>query len=46
MLDVARGTVDKWRQRDVLPAPTWQLAAGPVWWQAVIEQWARATGRL
>lgn len=45
-LGVARGTVDKWRQRDVLPPPTWELAAGPVWLWQVIERWARTTGRL
>lgn len=44
-LGVARGTVDKWRQRGVLP-PAVELAAGPVWAWAAIEAWARRTGRL
>jgi hypothetical protein len=45
-LGVQRGTADKWRQRGVLPAPTWPAVGGrPAWRWAVIRDWAFATGR-
>lgn len=45
-LGVQRATVDRWRQREAMPAATWQLAGGPVWLWSDIEAWARRTGRL
>ncbi len=45
-LGVQRATVDRWRQRGVLPEPTWQLAGGPVWLWGDVAAWARRTGRL
>jgi hypothetical protein len=45
-LGVQRGTVDRWRQRDLLPPPDWQLHAGPVWLWATVQAWAKRTGRL
>ena len=45
-LGVERATVDKWRQRDVLPNPTLMVSGSPVWLWTVINEWARATGRL
>lgn len=53
LLGVKRGTVDQWRWRSAhgklrpsFPSPTWELATGPVWRWAVVERWARGTGRL
>lgn len=35
-LKVKRATVDKWRQRGVLPKPDWELMGGPVWrWDTI-----------
>lgn len=45
-LSVQRATVDRWRQRQLLPAPTWELAGGPIWMWGDVEAWARRTGRL
>jgi hypothetical protein len=45
-LHVQRGTVDRWRQRCVLPQPAWTVGGRPAWAWTAIEQWARDTGRL
>jgi predicted DNA-binding transcriptional regulator AlpA len=45
-LDVNRSTVDQWRQRGLLPDPTWTVGGRPAWDWAVIAAWAKATGRL
>lgn len=45
-LGVTRKTVDKWRERGVLPPPTWTVSGRPLWKWLVIEEWARATRRL
>ena len=45
-LGVKRSTVDRWRQRDVMPAPGWVLSSSPVWVWGEVEAWARRTGRL
>ncbi len=45
-LNVLRGTVDQWRHRNVLPAPDYDLQAGPIWWWSTIRRWAEQTGRL
>lgn len=45
-LGVERSTVDKWRERDLLPAPDFSVGGRPAWnWQN-IKRWARKTGRL
>ena len=45
-LGVEYRTVRAWRTRDLgFPAPTWQLASGPVWDWTEIAAWAEATGR-
>lgn len=44
-LDVQRATVDRWRQRDILPAPEMTVGGRPAWWWSTILRWARATGR-
>lgn len=45
-LGVKRATVDQWRVRNLLPSPTWTVGGRPAWEWAMIEAWARATGRL
>jgi hypothetical protein len=45
-LGVTIHTVHKWRQRNLLPAPSWRLGAGDIWQWETIEAWARETGRL
>lgn len=45
-LDVAADTVVKWRQRGIFPEPAMKLGHSPVWAWAVVEAWARETGRL
>ena len=45
-LGVQRRTVDRWRERGVLPDPTWTVGGRPAWDWPVIEAWARRTGRL
>lgn len=45
-LGVQRRTVDRWRERGVLPDPTWTVGGRPAWEWSTIEAWARATGRL
>lgn len=45
-LGVQRFTVDRWRQRGLLPEPRWTVG-GPAWdWDTDIVPWARETGRL
>lgn len=40
-----RDTVDKWRTRGILPAPTWPEVGGrPAWRRDVIRLWALETG--
>lgn len=43
--DVQRATVDRWGQRDLLPAPDGQTSGRPYWWPEQIIRWADATGR-
>lgn len=45
-LGVKKDTVNKWRQRGLLPVPTFELAVGPVWEWAYVKRWAESTGRL
>jgi predicted DNA-binding transcriptional regulator AlpA len=45
-LEVARATVDQWRQRSVLPDPRWQVGGRPAWSWAEVRAWAERTGRL
>lgn len=45
MLGVPRNTVAQWRKRGALPQPDAELAAGPVWERAAIEQWAKGRER-
>lgn len=45
-LGVKRETVDKWRTRDLLPAPRWTVGGRPAWDWVDVERWARDTGRL
>lgn len=45
-LGVTRNTPTVWRSRGLFPAPDLDLAMGPVWLWARIEEWARTTGRL
>ena len=44
-LGVARQTVDSWRTRGVLPAPTWEVGGRPAWDWETIRAWADTTGR-
>jgi len=45
-LNVKTKTVHMWRYRNLLPAPAYDLAVGPVWDWSTIETWAEHTGRL
>ena len=45
-LKVKTGTAHAWRNRGLLPDPTWDFAGGPVWDWHAIEAWATETGRL
>lgn len=45
-LGVKKATVHMWRSRGILPEPTFDLAVGPVWFWATIEDWAIETERL
>jgi len=46
-LGVPGQTAKTWNQRKVLPAPGPGTVSGAPWWDwAVVEQWARTTGRL
>lgn len=45
-LGVRRQTVQQWRFRGLLPDPAWTISGDPAWDWAVIEHWARETGRL
>jgi predicted DNA-binding transcriptional regulator AlpA len=44
-LGVERATVDIWRYRGILPEPTAIVARTPMWTPAVIDAWAKETGR-
>lgn len=45
ILQVSRDTVDKWRTRDLLPAPEWTVGGRPAWNLATIAKWIRDTDR-
>jgi hypothetical protein len=45
-LGVRPQTVHTWRHRSLMPAPRWTVSGQPAWNWAVIEAWARRTGRL
>lgn len=45
-LQVKRATVDRWRQRELLPAPGWVVSGTPVWLWGEVKAWAVRTGRL
>lgn len=45
-LGVKRATVDQWRHREVMPAPTWTVGGRPLWRWADVKRWAEDTGRL
>ena len=45
-LNVARSTVDSWRNRNLLPGHQWTVGGRPAWSWPDIEHWARQTGRL
>lgn len=42
---VGRSTVDKWRQRAVMPASLWTVGGGPAWPRIVVVVWLGLTGR-
>lgn len=45
-LGVSRGTVDKWRLRDVgFPDPDYTVGGRPAWDWATVKAWAEETGR-
>jgi len=44
-MNVSRYTVDKWRQRDLLPEPRWTVGGDPAWNWPDIHRWARDTDR-
>jgi predicted DNA-binding transcriptional regulator AlpA len=46
LLDVERHTVDRWRERCVMPAPRWTVGGRPAWERADILAWAIQTGRM
>jgi len=46
LLGVSRQRAHQLTRSDGFPAPTVQLASGPVWETKDVEEWARATGRL
>lgn len=42
-LDVARATVDQWRQRDLgFPAPQWTVGGRPAWDWPTVAAWYEA----
>jgi hypothetical protein len=43
LFEVNKGTVQKWRTRGILPPPDVELAMGPIWVRATVEQWGLAT---
>lgn len=45
-LAVERKTVDKWRVRGILPAPSWTVGGRPAWNWSDILWWAVDTGRM
>jgi hypothetical protein len=45
MLGVKRPTIAQWRFRKILPEPTVVISSLPIWNRAVIEKWAKKTGR-
>jgi len=45
-LDVVRDTVDKWRERGLLPDADYTVGGRPAWEWSTIEAWAVETGRL
>ncbi len=45
-LRVKPQTVHAWRQRGLLPKPSWTVSGQPAWDWSEIESWARRTGRL
>lgn len=45
-LGVQKATVHQWRFRELMPAPDWILAIGPIWRWSTVEDWGRASGRL
>lgn len=45
-LGVPKDTVNKWRFRNLLPEPDYNLAVGPVWEWETIRDWAERTNRL
>lgn len=42
---VPRPTVDKWRQRGVMPREVWVVAGGPAWPRAAVVLWLVLSGR-
>ena len=44
-LGVERATVDKWRQRRIMPDAEWVVSGTPIWRWSTIRRWAEATGR-
>lgn len=45
-LGVAEQTVKTWKQRGVLPPPSWTVSGRPAWNWPDIAKWARETKRL
>jgi hypothetical protein len=39
LLGVRANTVVSWRQRGVLPEPTWRLKSGPIWRAQDVQEW-------
>lgn len=44
-LGVQRATVDQWKQRGLLPEPSWTVGGRPAWNWPDIARWAHETGR-
>lgn len=44
-LDVPLNTVQVWRKRGRLPAPSWTVSGAPAWDWFEVKAWAQASGR-
>lgn len=45
LLDVSPLTVQKWKQRELLPDAEWEVSGRPAWKRSTIVRWAKQTGR-
>lgn len=46
MADVPRKTVDKWRERGILPTVDYEVSGTPIWFKTRMVAWLHETGRL